>query len=141
MEALDEETRALHEQDQAHEQSARQLIQQYRAAESGTDRSDLQEKLATTVREHFETRQQLREKELAALEARVRRLRELHDKREDAKDEIVEQRVEQLIREAEGLGWSNGGEHATFPNLPGPGVLNPQIRGERIELRAPRVSR
>jgi len=130
-EEIDEETRALHEQDRAREQSTRQLIQQYRDAESGGDRSELQEKLAQVVREHFEIRQQLREKELAALEARVRRLRELHEKRGDAKDEIVEQRIAQLIREAEGLGWSSGGDGPHALRVPG-GLMAPRLQEERV---------
>jgi hypothetical protein len=106
----DDEGRKLHAQDHAHEQTTRELLAQYRNAQSPGDRSGILEKLSTAVREQFDVRQQIRAKELEELEARVRKLRELHEKREDAKSEIVERRVEQLVHEADGLGWSGSGE-------------------------------
>jgi hypothetical protein len=114
VEGVDEETRQLHADDQAHELTTRQLLEKLRNAETDDDRSDVIEQLSQTVAAQFETRQQIRAKEVAALEARIEKLREHHDKREEAKADIVKARVEQLARQAEGLGWSDGGEHAEF---------------------------
>lgn len=108
----DEETRKLYADDQALEHETRKLLEQLRDAESAGDRSDLLEQVSQTVEQQFGIRQQIRAKELEALEARVRKLRELHDKREEAKADIIARRIEELTRAAEGLGWS-GGEYAS----------------------------
>jgi hypothetical protein len=123
LEGVDEETRKLHADDQAHEVTTKQLIEKFRSAESDDDRSDILEQLSQTIEAQFETRQQIRAKELQMLEERVNKLREHHNKREDAKAEIVKARVDQLVRDAEGLGWSGGSDHATF--APGESLLRP----------------
>jgi hypothetical protein len=115
----DEATRKPHAEDQTLEHSTRQLIEDLRKAESAGDRSPVLEKLTQTIEQQFDIRQQIRAKELEALEARVKKLRELHEKRERAKDDIVEERVNQIVREADGLGWSSGGEHGAFTFAPG----------------------
>lgn len=135
LEGVDEQTRKLHADDQAHERATRQLLEQLRNAESAGDRSPLLEKLSQTVKEHFEIRQQIRAKELEALEARVKKLRDLHEKREDNKAEIVKDRVDQLVRDAEGLGWSGGSDHAIFE--PGDLLLPPtQNQPGAISIRS-----
>jgi hypothetical protein len=149
----DDETRQLRQRDHEQEQATRQLLDQYRGAESAGDRSDILEKLSAAVRDQFEVRQQIREKELEALEVRVRKLRELHEKRQDARAEIVEQRVEQLVREAEGLGWgSGGGPHEMLyseagansvlwaPSTPQRGAIRVEARPS-IEVRPPTLRR
>ena len=65
--------------------------------------SDLRNALA----DRFDAAQADREQDLAALEAKVKRLRELHDKRAAAKADIVARRAEALLRAAEGLGWED----------------------------------
>ena len=71
----------------------------------GADGDAAKATLKTALAEHFDARQTAREKELAALEAQVKTLRDLHDKRAGAKDEIVARRADTLLREAAGLGW------------------------------------
>jgi hypothetical protein len=112
----DDVTRQLHEQDAAQEQATRQLIDEYRGTESDSDRADIREKLEQAVEAQFEVRQRIRAQELEQLESRLRKLRELHQKRADAQAEIVGRRVEQLIREADGLGWggADDGPHHAF---------------------------
>lgn len=120
--------------------STRQLLQELRKVESEDERAPITRKLASVVEEQFDIRQQVRERELEALETRIQRLRDLHEKRADAKAEIVERRVEQLVRDAEGLGWSSGGSdpgdawtipfHAPHPpHAPGvPVPVPPQVQ-------------
>jgi hypothetical protein len=110
---IDDQARELHHQEHELEGATQQLLQQLRSVESAGDRSPILDQLSETVEKHFEVRQQIREKELEALEARVKKLRDLHEKREDAKADILRQRVDELVRVSEGLGWS-GGEHAVF---------------------------
>ena len=73
---------------------------------SGTERTELEKELEQVVTQHFELKQEMRELELAQLEARVLRLRDLHDRRNEAKDAIIAKRLEQLSDEAKGLGWT-----------------------------------
>jgi len=57
------------------------------------------------LREQFDARQRRHEEEIAALEARVAKLKELARKRGDNRDAIIRKRLDQLLSEAEGLGW------------------------------------
>ena len=75
------------------------------ARAAGDERDAAERKLTDALAEQFDARQTAREKELAALEAKVKKLRDLHDKRAAAKDEIVARRADTLLREAAGLGW------------------------------------
>jgi len=43
---------------------------------------------------------------VAAVEARIKKVRELIQKRAEARQSIVEKRADQLMREADGLGWT-----------------------------------
>jgi hypothetical protein len=55
----------------------------------------------------FAVQQQVRGREIAAIEARVRKVRDLLEKRDASRKQIIERRIEQLIKEAEGLGWQS----------------------------------
>ena len=55
--------------------------------------------------EHFEIRQKIRAHELEELNEQIRRLQALHDRREQDKSQIIGDRMRQLLRDAEGLGW------------------------------------
>ena len=68
------------------------------AKEAGKDdeAERLTDQLAETLEHHFDIRQQIRERELADLEARVERLREQLEQRADNRDDLIEQRLQQL---------------------------------------------
>ena len=53
----------------------------------------------------FDRRQERYDKEVAQLEEKVQSLKALIEKRQNARDEIIEKRLQQLMSEAEGLGW------------------------------------
>lgn len=89
----------------AHEQKARELLSKYSATENQEERAKLVEQLSSVVSEQFEARQQARQQELERLEEQLKKLRQLHDRRASEKSQIVEDRVRQLLREADGLGW------------------------------------
>ena len=72
-------------------------------------------KLHGALAEQFDARQAARESDLAALEAKVAKLRDLHDRRAAAKKEIVADRVETLLNEAAGLGWGEPGAEPPAP--------------------------
>jgi hypothetical protein len=95
----------LTEADQRFVQSTRDLIGKYQEATDPGERETIRDQLNDVLVNHFEVRQQFRARELQELEAQVERLRELHNRREREKNQIVRDRLQQLLRDAEGLGW------------------------------------
>ena len=69
---------------------------QYRRA-SGDERTKIKQQLEETVNKHFDVRQQRRTLELKRMEGELQRLREVIDRREKARKEIVEKRVTELL--------------------------------------------
>ena len=67
------------------------------------------DELTKVVSDQFDLRQESRERELKELEEHVRKLRELHQRRAKEKDQIVRDRVRQLLRDVDGLGWGDDG--------------------------------
>jgi hypothetical protein len=61
--------------------------------------------LTDLVTNQFNTRQKQREQELKQLEEQLKKLRSIQERREAARDEIITDRVRQLMKEAEGLNW------------------------------------
>lgn len=82
-------------------------------------RAEARNKLATALEMQFAARQQRREMEIQQIEERVKKLRDALDKRAAAKDKIIERRINDLLTEAEGLGWGDAGPGAGMP--PGSG--------------------
>lgn len=86
-----------------------QLARQVRRAERGEDEAAdakaLRDQLAMRLEEHFTIRQQIRERELAHLERRIEQLREELDEREDEQDELIEQRMAELLRDEGKSDW------------------------------------
>ena len=115
-EARTTEPDPLREADQRFVQSTRDLFANYQEASDSGQRETIRDQLTEVLTKHFEVRQQIRVRELEELEAQVRRLRELHDRREQEKDQIVRDRLQQLVRDAEGLGW---GSREGVPGLMG----------------------
>jgi hypothetical protein len=91
-----------------------QLAQKLRDADDEEVAGETEKALNEKVGQQFDVRQQMRERQLAALEAQVERLRNVHNERADQRDRIVRDRVQQLIREAQGLGWGDAGEGGAF---------------------------
>lgn len=87
-------------------------IAEYRQAEGETNKAEKLAAVTKKVTEQFEAREKVREAELAQLEANLKRLREVHAKRGSEKETIVKDRVRQLIRDSEGLGWGDSGASA-----------------------------
>jgi hypothetical protein len=83
------------------------LIRKY----SETEDQQVREKAKTALREmlnkQFDLQNQRRELELKRVEERLGKLREQLRKRNDARTQIVDQRLEHLVNEAEGLGWTS----------------------------------
>lgn len=77
-------------------------------------KTDLEKEIKAALGKQFDARQGAREQEVKNLEERVKQLRELFDKRQKAKNEIVDTRFQELLRASNGLGWGDdagGGPH------------------------------
>ena len=87
----------------AHE--ADRLARQLGEAKSDTERDQLKTKLGEVLEKQFDQRQKRHEAEIKALEAQVKKLRDLVEKRQENRREIIARRFDQILREAQGLGW------------------------------------
>jgi hypothetical protein len=81
------------------------LLAKYAETADEKERAKIKEGLAKELEKLFDLQQKERESEIADIEARVKRLRDMLDKRTKARQSIISNRLDQLIREAEGLGW------------------------------------
>jgi hypothetical protein len=84
---------------------ADQLAQQLAEARSDSDRDKLKVKLGEVLEKQFELRQKRHEGEIAELEAQVKKLKDLVARRQENRREIIARRLEQVLRESQGLGW------------------------------------
>lgn len=80
-------------------------VQKYQTAETDEARAAAEKELREAVTEQFELLVKEREEQIADLQARLAKLTEQLQKRRDAKDQIVDLRVQVLINEAKGLGF------------------------------------
>jgi hypothetical protein len=102
------------------EQQTREFVEKYRRSGDTGGREGLRGDLQKVVSEHFDLRQTARERELAELEKELERLRSLHQRRQNQKDRIVGDRVESLLREADGLGWGSARSNPAVPRYSPP---------------------
>ncbi len=92
-------------------EAAAALAKQY----AGTDKENEPQRLAVRrqliqlLTQQFDEHAQQQKKELESLEAEIARLNAQLKKRLAAKEKIIERRFDQLVEEAEGLGWSGPG--------------------------------
>jgi hypothetical protein len=88
---------------------ATELAQQLAKAENEDEKGKIREKLTEVLNQIFDEHMQQQQKEMDELEKQIANLRTLMRKRSAAKNEIVERRIEQMIDDAKGLGWSTPG--------------------------------
>jgi uncharacterized protein YgbK (DUF1537 family) len=88
-------------------QEADSLAKQLAESTDGKRRDEIKAKLQETLVEQFDTQQKVRELEVSRIEAKVKKLRDVISKRNDARRTIIEKRLDQLVREADGLGWNS----------------------------------
>ena len=103
-------------------------------AEKEDQKKELRKKLAEILGKQFDQHLQQQQKELADLERQIADLRALLKKRSEARDSIIDNRIDQLVREAQGLGWTTpggpGGPRMLYP--PGYGAVRaPSVFGPR----------
>lgn len=82
------------------------LVEEYARTEDEAQRSKTKAKLAATLEKQFDQQQKRRDLEVARIEAQLKKLREIMRKRAESRQTIVDKRLDQLLREADGLGWT-----------------------------------
>lgn len=108
------------------------ILGRYARSSDERERSGLQAALVKVLDQQFDLQQQERWAEIAAIEARVRRLRETLEKRNRARQTIVEERLSQLLREADGLGWIAPGEPGPVRGMSSP--FQEDVREEEVVM-------
>ncbi|HEV7225323.1 MAG TPA: hypothetical protein VGN42_21635 [Pirellulales bacterium] len=124
-------------------QQTEALVAKYAEASQDDEREQIKAELSELLAKQFGIQQQLREDEVAQIEARVKKLRELIQKRKAAQQSIIERRLDQLLRDAEGLGWSPAPEAAHTQLIRT--IRTSQIRGQGslkpVDIRLPAAKR
>lgn len=100
-------------------QNYSQLVSEDRAAEAAPLKAKIREQLQRI----FDLRQKAKSDELAAIELRVAKLRQRLKRREENARQIVDSQLEQIVRDADGLGW--GDEPNTYGD---PSTSNELVR-------------
>lgn len=103
----DPETARLMQQENELDRQSHELIQKYSEAEDPLVREKAKTALREMLIKQFDLQNQRRELELKRVEERLSKLRDQLKKRNDARAQIVDQRLEHLVNEAEGLGWGS----------------------------------
>ena len=81
------------------------LARQLAKAKSDSERESLRAKLNDVLEKQFDERQKKHKAESEALEAQVKKLKELIATRNENRKEIITRRLDQIVRDAQGLGW------------------------------------
>lgn len=110
------------------------LARNYVKAEKESEKKDIRQKMVDVLNEQFDNQMTEQQKELEELEKQITELRTVLKKRSAAKGTIVDQRVEQLIREADGMGWTAPGSPHGFP---GPSFVPDNPFGRPITTPVP----
>jgi hypothetical protein len=93
---------------------ANELAKQYLKAETESDKREIRQKLTKVLDQMFDEHMTQQQKELENLEKQIADLRSLMKKRANAKSTIVDRRIDQLIQDADGLGWNASGNNHSF---------------------------
>lgn len=101
----DAELNELSEAEAELAREADELISQYAASDDAAEQKKVRANLRETLAKQFDLQKQRRELELSRIEERIKKVREQLKKRNDARETIVDRRLEQLVDDAEGLGW------------------------------------
>jgi mevalonate kinase len=122
----------------AHSQTS-ELAQQYVKTTKDEDKKEIRKKLVDLLNQQFDQQIQQQEKEMEELEKQIADLKALLKKRQGAKTTIVERRIEQLVQEAEGLGWTApGAPRPAYGPMTGGFLSRPTTAPARPPLAAPK---
>lgn len=83
----------------------RDALKSLRTAKTVEAKTKAKEAVTKLLKEQFDADLKQREKEIANIEARIRQLRSVLEKRRTARDEIIQLQLKVIVNEAEGLGF------------------------------------
>jgi hypothetical protein len=89
------------------------LARSYVKAQNDDAKAMIRKKLTEALGEQFDQHGKKQEKELRDIEKQIANLKDLLRRRLEAKTAIVERRADQLIHDADGMGWTS----PSSPNL------------------------
>jgi hypothetical protein len=89
------------------ETKIQEAVRQFANSTDETARVELRANISRLLEQQFELRQKRHEQTVQKLEERVRLLRAALQKRENARQKMVDGRLNVLLEEAEGLGWGD----------------------------------
>jgi hypothetical protein len=81
------------------------LVKQLKDAKSDSEIDKIKGQLDDALEKSFAMRQKRHTEEIEDLEAKVKKLKELVAKRQEKRHEIIANRRDQILRDAQGLGW------------------------------------
>jgi hypothetical protein len=88
------------------EREVGRLTKEYAKTEGNEARTKVKDKLSAALVKQFDAQQKRRDLELDRVEKQVKKLRDLMKKRDEERKTIIDRRLDQLVREADGLGWA-----------------------------------
>ena len=119
----------------AAEDEARKAIEAYRLTDDQDEKARIVKALPDVIAKQFDARQLVRECELKQLENQLRKLQEVHQRRARQRDQIIEERVRELLRDADGLGWGTDDELRSSATGYGYGL--PGVGANELQSTAP----
>ncbi len=93
------------DEDSSLAQWVNELSRKLGEVKSDSEKSEIKNQLQQALEKQFNLRQKRHHDEIAELEAKVKKLKDLVEKRQENRREIIAKRLEQILRDAEGLGW------------------------------------
>ena len=83
-----------------------EIVERFADSENAAERKRITAELRETLAKQFDVQRRRRELELARVDERVSKLRDQIKKRDDARETIIDRRLDQLLNDADGLGWT-----------------------------------
>lgn len=121
----------LREEEQAEQKELKGLIETLNSDKPAEKKAEAKKQLQALLEKQFSRDVERREKEVAELEERVKKLRDQLDKRKTAKEKIIGLRVDTIQNEADGLGFPDlgGGPREVNTLFSSPGFGVPGVSG------------
>jgi len=111
---VDSELGKLHLEEAQIEGKVHELLAQYGRAEKEGDKATIKKNLTAQLEKQFDLQQKRREAEVARIETQLKKLRDLIKKRTDNRSTIIDRHLDQLLQNAEGLGWSSSNGYSPY---------------------------
>jgi hypothetical protein len=105
----------LHEAETDAAREAQSLVNYVRKSSSVKVRAELREKLRAALLRQFDLQQKRRALEIANIEERLAKYKQLMNKRNASRDSIVNRRLDQLTGVGDDLGWDDTGLGSAQP--------------------------